>query len=540
MEFALTALVLTLGVGFAALALAWLAVRKKIGRLVSERDQASRKIEQLSATLKTTSEEGERLKSKYEEATLVRASLEPAAARAVELEMLLKQSREHIEALIAERAAFEQEMNSFQRRVLGLGVDEFWRKNFSNARGHFEAYLRCTKRHELISRATSKFDGIFGEGSSDSEIKEFIERRMASYASGSIAPRFLAERATKATSELRQTKLLLCFSRYINNDSRFMQNDMIDHFYDTAKRAGLQAEVFYVDDCSYPGLATIPVERARARLQELRTCVARLRPDVIFFDGQYVGDHTTLSAEFLEDLRAEFGVQIIGVMADAWQQVSVPMANHWLPAVDALYHFGPGAPIEAQSIDAGKLVWSGFPVNSAQFYVEREKPKDIAISFAGTAHFGLRLYWLSVVATAAEVNGIRNVALQVHDRLLGDAVTMDDYAATMRRSRIVVSLPRRYNYEFGMTGRLWQALHCGALVLEEYNPLTEAYFAPYVHYVPFRSGEELERLIRFFHENQSYVDLIGNKAAELMVAEYSEQKIWTEILGKTMPRTRVL
>jgi spore maturation protein CgeB len=125
--------------------------------------------------------------------------------------------------------------------------------------------------------------------------------------------------------------------------------------------------------------------------------------------------------------------------------------------------------------------------------------------------------------------GIPNASLSPHDRQTG-ASGMEEYSKTMRRSQIVLNLPARHNGKYAITGRIWQALHCGALLLEEQNALTEAYFVPYVHYVPFRSAEELTRLIGFFHKNPHYSRKIGDCAATFMEEEYSEARIWADIL----------
>jgi hypothetical protein len=421
------------------------------------------------------------------------------------------------ENAVAENESLRRQIADISDRIFGLGVNEFERGNHSAARLHFESYLRTTSRHELINRPLDA--ETFGKATTDDEIAALLDQKLKS----SGRPHFLAQYAHPG-ADVAGLRALLCFSKYINNDDRFMSNDMIDHFHATALQAGIDAEVFATDDCSYPGLATRPINRSAGRLAQLRERVMRLRPDVVFFDAQYIGDHTTISPRFLADLRRESGVHVVGMLADAWQPSSVALADHWLPAVDSLYHFAPESPIAAHS---EKIVWAGFPVNIERFRPGDEKTIDV--SYSGTGHTGMRLYWLSVVAEAARQYGM-NSSLHVHSRLKQEAGTIDDYAATMRRSRIVINLTRRYDGSFGVTGRVWQGLHCGALVLEEHTPLTEAYFNPYVHYVPFRSGAELERLLRFFHEHPDRAERIGKAAAAFVASEYSTKRVWGDIL----------
>lgn len=414
--------------------------------------------------------------------------------------------------------------------ALASGLEHFQQGDFERAYPELSAHLVETGSGHLVRRPADEENGRFGRDSSSDAIRGYLERRRADWNTGQTAwPRFLAQRPSSNPRRLQEAKLLLVFSRYICNDSRFMQNDMIDHFYETAMRAGIDTDVFFVDECSYPGLAPTPPQQAIAKLEEMKRYVAESKPSFIFFDAQYIGVETTLNAPFMEEIRRLSGARAIGAMCDAWDSVCVPMADYWLPAIDAMYHFAPGSPMERPSIAPDKLIWSGYPVNRAQFY--NAPDKDLAISFSGTYPFGNRPFWISAAASAARELNLQNISIKAHDRQQNDAATMDEYAAVMRRSKIVLNLPARHNGKFAVTGRIWQALHCGALLLEEHTELTEAYFVPYVHYVPFRSAEELTRLIHFFHENEREARRIGDNAAEFMASEYAEARIWGDILG---------
>jgi peptidoglycan/LPS O-acetylase OafA/YrhL len=408
------------------------------------------------------------------------------------------------------------------------GLAHFRRRDFDAAYASLSEHLLLTDRADLISRKSGSSPCVFDAETPDRAIGDYLERRMDQWKDGRIPkPRFLQTR-TGPVADPKGKRLLLVFSRYICNDSRFMQNDMIDHFLDTAINAGITTDVFFVDDCSYPRLAPTPRDVSLAALDRLKAHVAKTRPDFMFFDAQYIGEDITLNAGFIAEIRNQYGVRTIGAMCDAWDEVCVPMANYWLPAVDAMYHFAPGSPMETGSSHPEKLVWSGYPTNRARFWNATDK--DVSISFSGTYDFGNRAFWISTAARTVEKLGIPNARLSPHDRQTG-AAEMGEYAAIMRHSRTVLNLPARHNGKYAVTGRIWQALHCGALVLEEHTALTEAYFVPHVHYVPFRSAEELARLIRFFHENHGYSRLIGDCAAAFMGTEYSEARIWSDILN---------
>jgi hypothetical protein len=413
--------------------------------------------------------------------------------------------------------------------LLAEGLEHFRERRFGLAYEKFCAQLVEMGRSDLISRDMDDEKGVFGATSSDEAIRGYLERQAVQWKGGvTPLPAFLNKRLGGARPNLKETSILLLFSQYTYNDSRFMQNDMIDHFYETARGVGLKADLFFVDECSYPGLALTTQAQASARLLELKTRIEESKPDFIFFDAQYIGSEKTLNREFFEDIKRRTDIRLIGAMCNAWQSVCIPMAEYWLPVLDTMYYFAPGSPLETLENYRKKLVWSGFLVNRDRFF-ECGK-KEISVSFYGTYDFGNRAFWLSVAAETASKCGIGSTNLKAHDRT-GDQATIEAYAEAMRASEIVLNLPMRYNGAYAVTGRIWQALHCGALVLEEYTDLTAAYFVPYVHYVPFRSAEEFARLLRFFHENEAIARSIGEEAARFVAVEYCEERIWSDILS---------
>jgi spore maturation protein CgeB len=82
-----------------------------------------------------------------------------------------------------------------------------------------------------------------------------------------------------------------------------------------------------------------------------------------------------------------------------------------------------------------------------------------------------------------------------------------------------------------ITGRVWEILHSGSLLLEEENAETRYYFEPFIHYVPFENAAQLKCLIEFFHKNPDQAETIGQSAYAFCTTHYDAATIWSRILG---------
>lgn len=383
------------------------------------------------------------------------------------------------------------------------------------AMGHYRrAYLGLRL---LVPKHVANAPLRFGETAPDEDIAAHLDAAAAAWEAGEIPlPRFCVEQSRAAALPGR---ILILVSRYILNNPACMENEQADHFLETARSAGIDADVFWVDDCSYPTLGR--TAHGPAALQALRERIEEFRPDALLFDAGFIGTERTLNARFLSEMRARYGVHVIAAMLDAWNEDCVKYGEYWYPACDTIYHFSPVTPLTGSGA-RDKLVWAAFPVNSARYHAR--EPKDISANFVGSA-VGPRAF---LVAAAASLR-LPNAYFLVHKRKRG-ALTLEDYAALMRRSQIVLNFSAPYPAR--ITGRSWQALHCGALLLEEANDLISAYFAPYVHYVPFRSASELRRLLKYFAANPGRASSIADRGAAWVRERYGELDVWAGIVSR--------
>jgi hypothetical protein len=361
------------------------------------------------------------------------------------------------------------------------------------------------------------------------ELRSLLEAKRAAWSCGEIEqPSYLRAIAPlPRVADLRDWRMFCLFSEYIYNDNRYVECDYKDHFHDSAINAGIAAQLFFTDRISYMQLKT-ENDRDVSDLLLLRERLAQARPNVVMFDANFIGGDIGLNREFLAEVKKSLGVKLVGFLGDAVGESWVSVADYWAPVADVIFHLAPGGAVERGSAFPQKLLCSAPPVNRRTFHPDNVRPIDISFLGSYTAH--LPPFWLATAIEEAERLGLR-FHIRGHKRT-GDCPNIAEYGAIMCGSRMVLNLSSRDGITKAMTGRAWQALHSGAVLLEEDNEFTKYFFVPFVHYVPFSNARQLRHLIRFFKENDDWARQVGANAADFCASHYAETSTWGHILGK--------
>ena len=424
----------------------------------------------------------------------------------------------------------------YSDQVYAEGVEKFEAGNPSAALQLFSQYLRMTNRGSLLSTASPYgFQNASTYAEFEVAFRKFLSDRQAKWTRGELAaPSFLSWVQSRPRPQVPacDKRILFLMPRYIQNSTNFIETDFEDHLLKTAESAGALVKWFATDRCAYPDLG-LNVENAKEDLGRLSEVIAEFKPDLVVVDANYIPTSESLNPSFLDRLKCQFGFRIVSFIGDAWGRPWIAVANSWGPASDVIYHFAPDNPIEAEGQYPEKLCWDGYLVNARSFYPDQQKTLDI--SFVGTYTSALRPFWLASAAKVAE-NLRLDHRLMPHQRKAGAALTMDDYAKVLRRSRIVLNFSSRYDDHKMMTGRAWQAMTAGVLLLDEENRYTPFYFVPFVHYVPFSNQQELAFAVEFFSRNPSYAERIGAEASAFCREQYSATAIWGRLIGAAYAR----
>ncbi len=396
----------------------------------------------------------------------------------------------------------------------------------------FTDFLHLTHQAALISQDSPPFglNGIHEYADFEKPFQALLDSRFREWeTSRQPYPRFLKYLDGKRPPQVQAAgkRILFLIPRYVMNSTRFIEADFKDHLLESAANAAAHVDAFYTDQCSYPGM-DFDAEVAKVELERLAETIRTFAPDVILVDGNYVPSAESLNPAFLGELKSRYGFKLIAFVGDAWGSHWVPAANAWSEACDIVFHFAPESPLEKECRFPEKLCWAGYPVNERNFFCDPDKQLDI--SFVGTYVSALRPFWLTVALQIARSLNLKQRLLP-HKREAAVALTMDEYATVVRQSRMVLNFSTRLGPLKMMTGRTWQAMTAGTVLLEEDNRFTAAYFVPFVHFVPFATRDELAYAIEFFSRNPASAQRIGDAASAFCRSHYSAKAIWAQLLG---------
>ena len=420
----------------------------------------------------------------------------------------------------------------YHERRYAAGVRHFEAGNLDRALNAFTDFLRLTHQSALVSADAPPYglDGIRSYADFDTAFGDLLDKKHLEWQrKRQPYPRFLATLEAERPPRIDPAgkKILFLIPQYIMNSTRFIEADFKDLLLDSAANAGAQVDAFYTDRCSYPDV-NFDAQAAKAGLERLAEKTAAFAPDVIVLDGNYVPSTESLNPAFLGKEKSRHGFKLIAFVGDAWGSHWVPAADAWSEVCDIVFHCAPETPFERECRFPEKLCWSGCPVNTRNFF--RDEKKDFDISFVGTYVSGLRPFWLTVALQIAAKLNLKHRLLP-HKREAGVALTMDQYAAVLRRSRMVLNFSTRLGPLKMMTGRTWQAMNAGTVLLEEDNAFTSAYFVPFVHFIPFATRNELAYAIEFFSRNPAEAARVGEAASAFCRERYSAKEVWSQLIG---------
>lgn len=110
-------------------------------------------------------------------------------------------------------------------------------------------------------------------------------------------------------------------------------------------------------------------------------------------------------------------------------------------------------------------------------------------------------------------------------------VSVQVYAEAMARSRIVVNFSRRVGMDAHQNkGRVFEAMYCGALLLEQRNPETAHWLEDGVDYLSFETEEELKDRVREMLADDAARERIARNGQRKVMEKYDGRRFWEEVL----------
>ena len=308
--------------------------------------------------------------------------------------------------------------------------------------------------------------------------------------------------------------------------NRFFPNDCVEQYVATGVECGLSVRAYTDDVIVYSSQARCSDADARKHLRDFALMVEEERPDVLMLDCGFASNPRSITPTFINDLRQRCGFRVVCLMRDCMYG-NVAITEEWITVADTLVVGDPKAAIYSEKyrdLHAAVLTLPTIPTERALYHGE-EAPRDLPLTFIGSINHPSRPMVLSALLDA-------DIAFEAiyGDRRRERTATKEGYVEFLRRSRATLNISVHSETERLVTARVWQAIACGTVLVEQENAGTAAFFVPYLHYLPWNNVADIVQTARFLERNDDYRERIGNAGSDWYLEHYNAARLWTTLL----------
>jgi hypothetical protein len=238
-------------------------------------------------------------------------------------------------------------------------------------------------------------------------------------------------------------------------------------------------------------------------------------------------------------VRNKLGVPVINAVGDAWGVEAFNRFEGMGDFSDVILLFEPESEFLTMTAMPSKYAILWYPINQKRFD-RNGRDQDIPVSFIGRTHSP------SANETVSVESPLHQYVYRYHflQKLIGLGIPVfraggaqnayplsDDMVSQyIQRSKMTLNFSYHSPNKRLFRGRVWEALSCGAMLLEEDNASIRHFLEPMKHYVPFSDTREAAEKIRFYHSNNAEREAIADEAYRLVHTQFSNNEFWSRCI----------
>lgn len=309
---------------------------------------------------------------------------------------------------------------------------------------------------------------------------------------------------------------------FLSFGDRDLPNDIAWHMAQSARLAGVDLSL-YLDSavmlaCDFRGHD----DDVEGRIAAMADTIRRDRPHVVIMDNCHPVTYRGLNPAVMGTLKQEIGFRLVSLMRDSHPHTAGIIAA-WKPICDSVVLFDPCSPFLDDDPERKLIV---IPVMAMHQQVRHGVHPGYGLMFMGSTNFLGRQALLAVLHTEdVEFNAITGEA---RARL---APNMEAYMDLLGQARAVLNIAAHSPEDFLVTGRVWETISIGGLLVEQSNPATDRFFTPFRHYLPWRTLEDIVHLDHFIRDHPDQASRIAREARSWAIQHYGAEQCWDTILG---------
>lgn len=326
--------------------------------------------------------------------------------------------------------------------------------------------------------------------------------------------------------ELSKVKVLLVCAQFMHPGGR--PSDIWDIWTGSLAAAGVAFDTFDCAEFCYPA-PDLPDEQIRRRMAELETKIRRGNYDIVAFESNYRITERTMQLDFWPKLKAEKGFFLLGMTSDP-SSTHINLVGDWADICDCV--LAPDIVHENYWVTRHKenVIYCFHPIGEAAF--SRTAERDIEYGF-----FGNRVSFngrgRNLHCYAAEACGVASRAVS-HDRHT-EGQTYEVYADFLSRTKLLFgngwtavneSFWPSGRPKFVITGRSFEAIAAGVLLMDEIGDTMSDFFVPFIHYIPVRNIHQSTAFAQYFLKHDDERLRIAEGGREFYMQHYGAARFW--------------
>ena len=172
--------------------------------------------------------------------------------------------------------------------------------------------------------------------------------------------------------------------------------------------------------------------------------------------------------------------------------------------------------------------WPIFTPKNPRFFHDPGLSRDIDVSLVGEVRYLSQRK--AMVERLQQESRVRVQMFRTSAADPGRALSISEYANLYQRSRISLAMTKDTVRQ--LKGRVFEVLHCGALLLCDVNHHVSHYLEPGVEYVTWRDYEDLVDKACYYLEHEDERAAIAAAGHRRVVTHYNHDVFWRSLLAR--------
>lgn len=360
----------------------------------------------------------------------------------------------------------------------------------------------------------------------DEAVEAFIRDRSAAF-----QPEEVPDRAVAADIGRHQgRRVLILHRKHYHPNLKSGPHPASQYFQQSAEDAGLEVRLI-TSDFACGVAARFDPEQAAREQEEIGALIEQWHPDFVVCDA-FGGKGQDAITDLILDLRMEQGFRLIGIYHDIWLPDIRNLYADGMAEVDAIWFFDPLSTTEQMTVFPN-AIGTVPPIPERPFadaLARVKKTRDLGFigSIWNSNH--IRGVWLM----ALQRQGVSVDVVTGYPYAANQYQTAEEFADFMASCKVTLCFCGRTSQKGALPARVWEGIWAGSVLLEDDTSHLRHYLAPFVHYIPFRTLEELTFYAGFLKRREDVREQMAVAARDFVRARYSLQQVWGAVLDMAM------